>query len=272
MTYNDKAQTFRKLHDGPRILALPNAWDVVSAKMFGSVGFPAIATTSAGVANCLGYRDGEQIPFEELLFMTRKIVSAVDVPVTADIESGYAEGLEQLSLTIAQIIDTGAVGINLEDSSPSDELIDLELHARKVQAARAAASTLGAELFINARVDVYLLGAGKPELRLEISINRALAYRAAGADCIFIPGVVDAETIRNLAAAIPCPINILAVKGTPSVDQLEKFGVARVSTGSGPARACATLAREIGVELYEKGTYSSYTDNAITYKELNDYF
>ena len=272
MTYNDKARIFRQLHHGPRILALPNAWDVVSAKIFASVGFPAIATTSAGVANCLGFRDGERIPFEELIFMTRKIVNAVDIPVTADIESGYSQGLEQLAQSIAGVVDSGAIGINIEDATPAGELIDPDFNALKIQKVRTAASSLGAELFINARIDVYLLDAGRPEDRFAETTNRATAYKAAGADCIFVPGVVDQETIQKLVSAIEGPINVLAVKGTPSLEQLENFGVARVSTGSGPARACATFARDIAVELRDHGSYGRYTENAISYNELNGFF
>jgi 2-methylisocitrate lyase-like PEP mutase family enzyme len=272
MTYNDKARIFRQLHLDSKILVLPNAWDVVSAKMFAGAGFPAIATTSAGIANCLGYRDGEQIPFDELLFMTRKIVNAVEVPVTADIESGYAASLDDVSQRISQIIDTGAVGINLEDSTRADELVATQFHVRKVELVRAAAEAIGAELFVNARTDVYLLAIGEEETRFDNAVTRARAYKAAGADCIFVPGVVDAETIRRLTGAISGPINILAVKGTPSVGELEQLGVSRVSTGSGPARACATLARNIGVELRTNGTYETYTTDVISYQDLNNCF
>jgi 2-methylisocitrate lyase-like PEP mutase family enzyme len=190
-SHDKKTAQFRQLHQGPSILVLPNAWDVASARIFSALGFPAIATTSAGIANCLGYADGEIIPMDEMLFMIKRIVNAVDVPVTADIEAGYSDDPEELARTIASVIGLGVVGINLEDSSASDELVDVNLQTEKLRAVREAASALSVDLFINARVDVYLLGVGESEERFRNAIDRALAYKAAGADCIFIPGVAD---------------------------------------------------------------------------------
>jgi 2-methylisocitrate lyase-like PEP mutase family enzyme len=271
-SYETKTSLFRQLHQGPSILVLPNAWDVASAKIFSALGFPAIATTSSGIANCLGYADGENIPLDEMLLMIRRIVNAVDLPVTADIEAGYANDTGELSNTIASVIGLGVVGINLEDSSASDELIDIDLQTEKLRAVRGVASSLGLELFINARVDVYLLGVGEQEERFRNTIDRAHAYKAAGADCIFIPGVSDERVIGSLVKNIPGPINILAVANTPPTEVLERLGVARVSTGSGPARACATLARRIGRELLDRGTYSNFTQDAMSYKEMNSLF
>jgi 2-methylisocitrate lyase-like PEP mutase family enzyme len=267
-----KTAQFRQLHQGPSILVLPNAWDVASAKIFSALGFPAIATTSAGIANCLGYADGEIIPTDEMLFMIKRIVNAVDVPVTADIEAGYSDDPEELARTIASVIGLGVVGINLEDSSASDELVDVNLQTEKLRAVRDTASALSVDLFINARVDVYLLGAGESEEKFRNTIDRAHAYKAAGADCIFIPAVADERVISSLVKNIPGPINILAVANTPPTEVLEKLGVRRVSTGSGPARACATLARRIGRELIDQGTYSSFTHDAMTLKEMNSLF
>ena len=267
-----KTSLFRQLHQGPSILVLPNAWDVATARIFSALGFPAIATTSSGIANCLGYADGENIPLDEMLFMIKRIVNAVDLPVTADIEAGYTNDTEELSRTIASVIGLGVVGINLEDSSASDELIDVDLQTEKLRVVRSAASSLGVDLFINARVDVYLLGVGEHEERLRNTIDRAHAYKAAGADCIFTPGVADELLIGSLVKNIPGPINILAGANTPPIEVLEKLGVARVSMGSGPARACATLARRIGRELLDQGTYSSFTQDAMTYKEMNSLF
>jgi 2-methylisocitrate lyase-like PEP mutase family enzyme len=268
----EKTSFFRQLHQGPPILVLPNAWDVASAKIFSALGFPAIATTSSGIANCLGYADGENIPFDEMLFMIKQIVNAVDLPVTADFEAGYANNLEELSSTVASVINLGVVGINFEDSSPAGELIDVHLQTEKLRVVRQTASSLGVELFINARVDVYLLEIGEEEARFRNTIDRAHYYTAAGADCIFVPGVADERMISRLVKNIPGPINILAVAKTPPTAVLEKLGVARVSTGSGPARACATLAHRIAQELLYQGTYSSFTEGAMTYKEMNTLF
>jgi 2-methylisocitrate lyase-like PEP mutase family enzyme len=248
-SYEKKTSLFRQLHEGPSILVLPNAWDVASAKIFSALAFPAIATTSSGIANCLGYADGENISLDEMLFMIKRIVNALDVPVTADIEAGYTNDTNELSRTIASVIGLGVVGINLEDSFGSNELVDVDLQMEKLRAVRDTASSLGADLFINARVDVYLRGVGEHQERFRNTIDRAHAYKAAGADCIFIPGVADERMIGSLVKNIPGPINILAVANTPPTDVLEKLGVARVSTGSGPVRACATLTRRIGLEL-----------------------
>ena len=271
-SYQKKTSVFRQLHQGPSILVLPNAWDVASAKIFSALGFPAIGTTSSGIANCLGYADGENISLDEMLFMIERIAKAVDLPVTADIEAGYTDDPEKLSRSIASVIGLGVVGINLEDSSASDELVEVDLQTEKLRAVRDAASSVGAELFINARVDVYLLGVGDREQRFRNTIDRAHAYKEAGADCIFIPGVVDAQLIESLVKNISAPINILAVSNTPPVGVLEELGVARVSLGSGPARACATLARRIGRELLAQGSYSSFTQDAMTYEEMNSLF
>ncbi len=270
--YEAKTSLFRRLHQGPSILLLPNAWDVASAKIFSALGFPAIATTSSGIANCLGYADGENIPLDEMLFMIKRIVKAVELPVTADIEAGYTNEMEELSRIIASVIRLGVVGINLEDSSASDELIDIDLQTEKLRTVRDAALSLGVNLFINARIDVYLLGVVEPEARFRNTVDRARAYKAAGADCIFIPGVADERVIGSLVKNIPGPINILAVANTPPTEVLEKIGVARVSMGSGPARACATLAHRIGRELLDQGTYSSFTQDVMTYKEMNSLF
>jgi 2-methylisocitrate lyase-like PEP mutase family enzyme len=271
-SHEKKTSLFRQLHEGPSILVLPNAWDVASAKIFAALGFPAIATTSSGIANCLGYADGENISLDEMLFMIKRIINAVDVPVTADIEAGYTNDTKELSRTIASVISLGVVGINLEDSSGSNELVDVNVHTEKLRTVRDAASSCGADLFINARVDVYLREVGEREGRLRNTIDRAHAYKAAGADCIFIPGVADERIISSLVKNIPGPINILAVANTPPTEVLEKLGVARVSTGSGPMRACATLTRRIGQELLDQGTYSSFTQGAMTYKEMNSLF
>jgi 2-methylisocitrate lyase-like PEP mutase family enzyme len=164
---------------GPSILVLPNAWDVASAKIFSALGFPAIATTSSGIANCLGYADGENISLDEMVFMIKRIVNAVDVPVTADIEGGNTNDTKELSHTIASVIGLGVVGINLEDSSGSNELVDVDLHTEKLRTVRDTASSYGADLFINARVDVYLLGARESKEKFCNTIDRALAYKAA---------------------------------------------------------------------------------------------
>jgi PEP phosphonomutase and related enzymes len=271
-TYSEKISRFHELHKGPQILLLPNAWDVTSARIFSKLGFQAIATTSAGIANCLGYRDGENIPLDEMLFMIQKIVAAVDLPVTADLEAGYSDDPKQLAANIRSVIDLGVVGINLEDSFPSGALKDCDLQSEKIKAARNVASSVGVNLFINARVDTYLRSVAKDDERLQDTIARAHSYTSAGASGIFIPSVTNEQEIKALVTEIRAPINILATSKTPSVPSLERLGVARVSVGSGPARASVTLTRRIATELIEQGTYTSFTDAVMTNNDMNRFF
>lgn len=262
MTQAQKADLFRGLHHSGRILVLPNAWDVASARVFEESGFPAIATTSAGVAAVFGYPDREQIPAEVMLDMVRRIASAVAVPVTADMEAGYADPVR----TGLAVMEAGAVGLNLEDSSTGDltKLADLSRQVELIRAVRASTN-----LVINARTDIFLAGIGDAATRVERTAERLNAYRDAGADSLFAPGVVDAETIGKLTQAVRGPLNILAVKGTPPIADLQKLGVARVTIGSGAARAALGLTRRVAKELSERGTYSAFTDDAISYVNVN---
>jgi 2-methylisocitrate lyase-like PEP mutase family enzyme len=266
----DKASQFRQLHRGPGVLILPNAWDVASARIFEDAGFPAIATTSAGIAFSLGYPDGQCIPREEMMARIGRIVRAVHVPVTADVESGYGSTPEDAAQTTRELIEAGVAGMNLEDASgPSDQpLISLELAAEKIKAARQAAVHMAAQFVINARTDVYLLPGGDPDADYAETLRRLAAFRDAGADCVFAPGLNNAETIGSLAKAVKCPLNILAEAGAPSIPELEKLGVARVSVGSGPMRATLGLLRRLADELKTSGTYNSMA-GAVPYAELN---
>ncbi len=265
-----KALQFRQLHRGPGVLILPNAWDVASARIFEDAGFPAIATTSAGIAFSLGYPDGQRIPREEMLARIGRIARAVRVPVTADIEAGYGPNPEDAARTTRELIQAGVVGMNLEDGSgnPDRPLIDLQLAIEKVRAARQAAVEMRAQIWINARTDVYLLPGGNPDADYSEAFRRLVAFREAAADSVFAPGLKDAETIRRLVSAVECPLNILAVPGTPSIPDLEKLGVTRVSVGSGPMRATLGLLRRVAEELKTSGTYSAM-ERAVPHAEVN---
>lgn len=175
-----------------------NAWDAASARVFESLGFPAVATTSSGIANALGYPDGQKIPVDEMLTVLGWITRAVSVPVTADIEAGYGRTIDDAVSTVKRILDAGAVGFNLEDSPGEDgePLLDVAFHVAKIRALRAAADATGIRAVINARTDVYLHAVGEPSTRFDRTVERLNAYRDAGADCLFAPGVTDADTIR----------------------------------------------------------------------------
>jgi 2-methylisocitrate lyase-like PEP mutase family enzyme len=258
-----KVEILRKLHQGPRILVLPNAWDVASARIFEAAGFPAIATTSAGVANSLGYPDVERISRDEMIGMVNRIARAVSVPVTADVEAGYGDPVG----TARAVLDAGAVGMNLEDSSIDGSLADLAAQVRIIQQICAAA-----DIVINARTDVYLFGVGDEATRFERTVERLNAFHKAGADSLFVPGVRDPETIGRLAKAVHGPINILATAGGPSIAELERLGVRRVSVGSGPMRASMGLTQRIAKELKEHGTFALMTEGAMPYLEANQLF
>ena len=253
----EKAERFRQLHHGPRILVLPNVWDVASARIVEEAGYPALATTSAGVANALGYADGERISRREMLSVVERIATATSVPVTADMESGYGNRPEAMAETARELIASGAIGMNLEDARDEDPstLADLSLQIEKIKALKEAAASLGVNLVLNARTDIYLAGVGEPATRLKRTVERLNAYRQAGADCLFAPGVKDRETIASLAKEVNGPLNILAVAGTPPLAELERLGVARVSCGSGPMRATLGLLRRIVKQLREEGSY-----------------
>jgi 2-methylisocitrate lyase-like PEP mutase family enzyme len=267
----DKAAQLRALHQGPPILVLPNAWDAASARIFQAEGFPAIATTSAGVAASLGYPDGGVVPSREMIEAIGRIVRAVDVPVTADIEHAYGATPSAVADNVLRVLAAGAVGINIEDIVPgAPDLEPIALQTDKIATIARAVVTAGVRVVINARTDVYLRAIGAPETRLGVTIERGKAFLAAGADCIFVPGVVDADTIRRLVEGIGGPINILAVKGSPTIAQLEALGVKRVSLGSGPHRATLALTRDIAHELKTTGTYDRFTTHALRHDETNE--
>lgn len=265
-----KATAFRQMHRGPKALLLPNVWDVAGARILQEVGFQAIATTSAGIAFSLGYPDGQKISREEMLARVARITRAVKVPVTADVEAGYGNAPEDAAQTARGVIDAGAVGINLEDGTgdPQSPLVDLSLQLEKIRAVREAALSSGVLLVLNARTDVYLDQVGLPEQRYYLAIDRVRAYRDAGADCVFVPGLRDLQTISQLVRDAQCPINILAGPGSPSIPELEGAGVARVSLGSSPMRATMGLFRRIAEELSGSGTYKTL-EGSPSHAEMN---
>jgi len=267
----EKAEQFRKLHRGPRILVLPNAWDVASARILEELGYPAIATTSAGVAFSLGYPDGQRVSREQMLEVVARIARAVRVPVTADMEAGYGTTAKDMSETAKALIAAGAIGLNLEDVTGEDEnsQVNVALQVQKIQAIRETASSSGVPLVLNARTDIYLMPIGPAETRFDRTVERLRAYRQAGADCLFAPGIQDSETIAKLARAFEAPLNILLSPGCPPLRELEKLGVARASAGSSAMRATLGLPRRIGKELMEAGTYSCLQDGAVPFAEVN---
>ena len=271
-TQRAKAEAFRAMHDRSRILVLPNAWDPMSARVIEEAGARAIATTSAGVAFSVGYPDGEAMPRDEMIAAIARIARVATVPVSADIESGFAHDAREVGETVRRVIEAGAVGINLEDAihGGPPALYDLETAIDRVRAAREAANSSGVPIVINARTDVYLLSIGEPDTRFDHAIRRANAYRKAGADCLFVPRVGRPADIERIVAALEGPLNLLAFPGIPTVTELERLGVARLSVGTWPTLAAMSTARKIAGELLGTGTYESIFDGAgVSYPEAN---
>jgi 2-methylisocitrate lyase-like PEP mutase family enzyme len=270
----ERARQFLALHDGRRTLLLPNAWDVASARIFEDADFPAIATSSAAVAFALGYPDGQKISRNEMLEAVRRIAEAVHVPVTADMEAGYGTTPEDVAETARQVIAAGAVGMNLEDAidDKPDELAGMNLQKEKILAINEISARAGLAFVLNARTDVFLAGIGPAETRLARTLERLNAYRDAGAQCLFAPGVKDKETIAQLVKGVRGPLNILATAGTPALAELQTLGVARVSVGSGPMRATLGLVSRMARQFREEGIFSLMTEGAIAYADVNRLF
>jgi 2-methylisocitrate lyase-like PEP mutase family enzyme len=260
---SQKAKALRAMHRG-EILVLPNAWDVASARVIQQAGFGAIATTSAGIAFTMGYPDGQRISREEMLAVVSRIAAAVEIPVTADVEAGYGDCPEDAARTARDVLAGGAVGMNLEDATGDSKnpLFDLSLQVERVKAACEL------RIVLNARTDVYLLEAGTPEKRYDEALRRLVAFRDAGADCVFVPGLRDSATIGRLVKDLRCPVNILAGPGSPTVPELQELGVARVSLGSSAMRATLGLLRQVAEELKAAGTYTAL-EGGISFADVN---
>jgi 2-methylisocitrate lyase-like PEP mutase family enzyme len=266
-----QARAFHALHQG-RPLVLPNAWDAGSARIIEHAGASAIATTSAGISWTAGVGDGQHLTRNEMLEALTRIVRAVRVPVTADMEGAYGDSDEDVTETIRGLVWAGAVGVNLEDSgNGGDPLLDLETQVRRLQVARATAVETGIDVFINARTDVYLLSVGPASERLEETVRRANAYLQAGANGVFVPGVVDAVTLAQLVKRISGPLNVMAVSGSPSLPDLEAMGVARVSLGSTLAQAAYSVTQLIAQEAFAGGNLEVFGEyrNGATFAAVN---
>ncbi|WP_328905667.1 isocitrate lyase/phosphoenolpyruvate mutase family protein [Streptomyces sp. NBC_00234] len=266
----DKALAFHALHHGTAPLALANAWDAASARIAEDAGALAVATTSAGASWSLGVADGGRLSRRRALEHIARVTAAVRVPVTADIESGYADGPDAVAETVRGVLDAGAVGVNIEDAAHDrpGTLRPVKEQAAYLAAARAAADAAGIALFVNARIDTCLRPDGDPAGRLGRTLERAAAYADAGADGIFVPGLLDPAEVAVLAERVSVPLNVLAGPGAPSVAELGRLGAARVSLGSAVAEAAYAVARRAARELFATGTYAALGE-PLAYQELN---
>ena len=273
MDQRAKAEALRDLHVPGDPLLLLNAWDAASAVVIARAGARAIATSSAAAANALGYADGQHLTREQMLGAVAAIAGAVDLPVTADMEAGYGDEPEAAAATARGVVEVGAVGLNMEDlSDGGEDLLPIERFAAKIAAVRAVGDETGIPLVLNARTDVFLGQVGDPGTRLERAVERGRAYLAAGADCIFVPGVIDPGVITALVQGIDGPVSVLAVPGSPPLTELKALGVARISTGSGPYRAALSLARTMAGEAYGAGTLDSMIAAQVAFADAQALF
>jgi 2-methylisocitrate lyase-like PEP mutase family enzyme len=256
------ADRFHALHAGPEVLVLPNAWDAASAALMEDAGAKAVATSSAAVAWARGYADGDALPVSALIDVIAGVARVIKVPLTADIEGGYTDDLPTLAETIKAVVGAGAVGINFEDGRRAPDL-----HARKIETARAAADQAGVKLFINARTDVYLAGLAEGEAALAETLRRAALYAQAGANGIFVPLPIEEDLLSALAAGIALPLNAMGRPGMPSAKRLAELGVRRLSSATGPFNAA------YGAMLTATRTYLADGDTtgyAASVKDLPD--
>lgn len=262
----DKAAALLGLHAGPGFI-LPNAWDAGSARLLEQVGFPAIATTSAGIAWSCGVPDGGAMARDTMLDHVGRIVAAVAVPVTADLEAGYGDTADEVGRTVGLAAELGAVGGNIEDAAKGG-LFGIDEAVERIAAARAAAPR--GTFVLNARTDTYFVG--EVDDPFAETVERAERYIDAGADCVFVPGVVEPDTISGLAAAIPCPLNVVAgLANMIDAPTLFSLGVKRVSLGGGLARAALSLVERAGRELLDAGTLG-FLDGALPYADTQRRF
>jgi len=265
MNQRERAESFHSLHARGELLRLPNAWDAGSARLFEACGARAIATTSAGLAWSLGYADGNRVPPRVLEAATREIARVVRVPLSVDAEEGLAKDAAGARETIAALIGAGAVGVNVEDGSEPPDVL-----RGKIDAAKQAGVRAGVPLFVNARTDVYLKRLVPSDRARDEAIARGRAYRDAGADGFFVPGLADPDSIRAIVAAVDLPLNLMLVPGLASPSALLELGVRRLSAGSSIAQAAYSLARREALALL--GSENAAATPALTYPELNALF
>jgi len=269
----EKAKKFYDLHHSGKLLILPNIWDCLGALLLENLSFPAVATASASVAFTNGYDDGENIPFDSLLILLKKIVSCVDIPVTADIESGFAENNEQLKENIKRLLETGIVGINIEDvDKKTNSLWPTEIQCEKIQLIKEISEEMGVTLFINARTDVYIRGKGfdTPEAKLEETLKRGFAYKNAGADCFYPITMNREEDLKKTVEQLRMPVNVLLVDGIPNLNVINEIGVARASLGPGFLKIAIQAMRDLALKLQNFEGITDIVENKITSSYLKN--
>jgi 2-methylisocitrate lyase-like PEP mutase family enzyme len=269
----EKAKKFYDLHHTGNLLILPNIWDCLGANLLESLNYPAIATASASVAFTNGYDDGQQISFDSVLAILKKISDSVNIPVSADIESGFANDDAELKENIKRLLATGIVGINIEDTDKeTNSILPTDVQCEKIKLVKKASEETGISLFINARADVYLRGKNfdTPESKFEEAMKRGRAYKAAGADCFYPIGMTRQEDIKTMVDQLQMPVNVITIPGIPELSALNEMGVARVSLGPSFLKIAIKAMKNLALKLQNFGGLSDITENEITSAYVKD--
>lgn len=263
----EKCNQFHSLHHSGKLLLLPNIWDPLGALLLENLGYPAVATASASVAFANGYDDGELIPLKDLLILLKRISDIVSIPVSADVESGYAANDDQLQENVRRLIETGIVGINIEDTDKqTNNILPTELQCHRIKLIRKASDERGIRLFINARTDIFIRGNQftTPESKLEETLRRGAAYKSAGADGFFPIAMKETHHIKKVVGSLRMPVNISLIPGAPKLDQLAEMGVARVSLGPGFLKIAMKALKETASKLLALEGENEIKENEIT--------
>jgi 2-methylisocitrate lyase-like PEP mutase family enzyme len=270
-TVRSKENPLYQLHHNGEILILPNIWNPLGAMLLQDLGFKAIATASASIALSNGYQDGEKYPFIELIPLLKRIVQSVSVPVTADIESGYAKNNIELKENINRLVDTGIAGINFEDSKHEDQkLVAREEQAEKIHLIKSTASEMGSSLFINARTDVFIKQNNLPdEEKLNEAILRGKLYKDAGADGFYPILLKEQQMIKSIVDEVQLPVNILMLPGIPGFAALRELGVARISLGPGFLKYAINAMKDVANKLLNYEGMEEINNNPVTSAYLN---
>jgi len=260
--------TFRSLHQQPgQPLVLANVSDAGGARLVASLGAKAIATTSAGVAWSLGYTDGNKLPADELMRVVRGIVRVVTVPVTIDVEAGYADDAAAVVERLKPVFETGIAGINIEDGGDAPNVL-----ARKIEAIKRSTASSGLDVFVNVRTDVYLRNLAPDESKVSETLKRASIYRSAGGDGLFVPGIVDTAQIRDVASGTELPLNVMSVPKLPALQELGRLGVRRLSAGSALSQATWRHFARLAENFLTDGDSAPLTSDSMEYGRLQAMF
>lgn len=270
-TPTQREKIFHQLHHNNQLLILPNIWDPFGGMLLEKIGYPAVATSSSAVSLSRGYKDGEKLPFSELLSILKRMVECVSIPVTADVETAYASSDSQLEEHVGQLIDTGIAGINFEDSHHGESsLISIEKQCKKIELIRRVSERVGSKMFINARVDVYIKPNGlSKEEKLRETIRRGKAYKDAGAHGLYPIILTDKNDIQAIVSETGLPVNVTMIPGILDYETLRQMGVARMSLASGYFKNAVYMMKEVAENLQKNAAMEDVFSKMVSSDYLN---